>query len=197
MRIQGSRATVSFMAVTGCDRSTRRTTNSPPSDSKGSLELFMTTIGGLPAHILLVHAVVVLIPLTAILLVIIAMSSRARRRLDILTVILAVLALVSVPLTTEAGDWLEHRLPRTALLRTHTHLGDSMLPWAVALALITVLVVVTQRRRDRRTNDFPQTGAIEAGNPGRRGDSGARAAWTGNFSSQPLPPPAGQLPQGG
>jgi hypothetical protein len=186
----------------------------------------MTTIGGLPAHILLVHAVVVLIPLSAVLLVVIAISSRARRRLDILTVILAVVALVSVPLTTEAGDWLEHRLPRTALLRTHTHLGDSMLPWAVALALVTILVVVTQRRRDRRIDDFSQTGDIEAGNPGRRdrrgrvtstvlaliavlvaagsvvtvyriGDSGARAAWTGNFSSQPLPPPVGQLPQGG
>jgi len=80
----------------------------------------MTTIGVLPAHILLVHAVVVLIPLSAILVVVIAISSRARRRLDVLTVILALVALISVPLTTEAGEWLEHRLPRTALLRTHT-----------------------------------------------------------------------------
>ena len=177
----------------------------------------MSTIGGLPAHILLVHAVVVLIPLTAVLLVAIAVSARARRRLDVLTVVLAVVALVSVPLTTDAGDWLEHRLPRTPLLRAHTHLGDSMLPWAAALALVTILVVLTQRRLDRRA-----TGAVETGAPGRReapgriagvvlalialivavgsvvtvyrvGDSGARAAWTGGFSSQPLPSPAGAL----
>jgi formate hydrogenlyase subunit 3/multisubunit Na+/H+ antiporter MnhD subunit len=183
----------------------------------------MTTISGLPAHILLVHAVVVLIPLSAILVVVIAISSRARRRLDILTVILALVALISVPLTTEAGEWLEHRLPRTALLRTHTELGDSMLPWAVALALVTILVVVIYRRRDRHTNDSRPSGVPESEEKGRHsgtgrltttvlatlailvaagsivtvyriGDSGARAAWTGNFSAQPLPRPAGQLP---
>lgn len=40
----------------------------------------MSTINGLPAHVLLVHAVVVLVPLTAIMLVLAAFWPSARRR---------------------------------------------------------------------------------------------------------------------
>jgi hypothetical protein len=181
----------------------------------------MTTIGGLPAHVLLVHLVVVLVPLSAVLLLVVVASSRARRSLGVFTAALAVLALVSVPLTTDAGEWLEHRIPRTPLLRAHTQLGDSMLPWAAALALVAVLVVVTQRRGDRRSDSTRQPGAVEPHPADTRtrasrvtglvlallavvvavgsvvtvyriGDSGARAAWTGQFSTQPLPRPAGQ-----
>jgi hypothetical protein len=41
----------------------------------------MTTIGGLPAHILLVHAVVGLVPVTALLVVLVAVWPAARRLL--------------------------------------------------------------------------------------------------------------------
>ena len=40
----------------------------------------MSTIAGLPAHILLLHFVVVLVPLTAILLIVCALWPAARRR---------------------------------------------------------------------------------------------------------------------
>jgi hypothetical protein len=182
----------------------------------------MSTINGLPAHVLLVHAVVVLIPLSAVLVVVVAVSPRARRRLDILTAVLAVAALLSVPLTTDAGEWLEHRVPRTPLLRAHAELGDYMLPWAFGLALVAVIVAAKQRWWDRRAaragaagepanleiHDFgphPRGGrharftdiavavlavVIAVGSVGtvyRIGDSGARAAWSGQFSQQPLP----------
>src|SRR3954453_15749986 len=88
----------------------------------------MTTIGGLPAHILLVHAVVGLVPVTALLVVLVAVWPAARRRLTWAAAALAVVTLIVVPVTTEAGEWLEHRVERTALLRGHTELGDRMLP---------------------------------------------------------------------
>lgn len=100
----------------------------------------MTTIGGLPAHVLLVHAVVVLVPLTALSLLLVAFWPVARRRLWLVTAALAVVTLVSVPLTTQAGEWLERHIPTTPLVRAHTELGDDMLPWAVALAAVALAV---------------------------------------------------------
>lgn len=104
----------------------------------------MTTIAGLPAHILLVHAVVVLVPLTALLTVLVTAWPAARARLAVPNAVLAVVALVSVPLTTDAGEWLEHNLPRTDLIRIHTQLGDTLLPWVIGLALIAVGVAVRE-----------------------------------------------------
>ncbi|HEY9414908.1 MAG TPA: hypothetical protein VIQ30_09145 [Pseudonocardia sp.] len=111
----------------------------------------MTTINGLPAHILLVHAVIALIPLSAILLLLIAWWPAARSRLSLFAVVTAGLALVSVPITTDAGDWLEHHLPRTPQLRIHTELGDYMLPWAIALFVITAMVAAREFVRTRRS----------------------------------------------
>jgi hypothetical protein len=53
----------------------------------------MTTVGGLPAHILLVHAVVVLVPLSALLIVLVTVWPAARARLALATAIVAVVAL--------------------------------------------------------------------------------------------------------
>jgi hypothetical protein len=104
----------------------------------------MTTIGGLPAHILLVHAVVVLVPLSALLIVLVTVWPAARARLTLSTAIVAVVALISVPLTTDAGEWLERRVQRTELVRTHTELGDTMLPWAIGLAVVALAVLARQ-----------------------------------------------------
>jgi hypothetical protein len=108
------------------------------------------TVNGLPAHVLLVHAIVVLVPLSALLIVLVAFWPAARHRLALLTAAIAVATLILVPITTQAGEWLEHRLPRTALLRVHTHLGDDMLPWAIGLAVVALALygrnLVTARR---------------------------------------------------
>jgi hypothetical protein len=96
----------------------------------------VTTVNGLPAHILLVHAVVVLVPLTSLVLLLVALWPAARPRLAVVGAILGVVTLVSVPLTTDAGEWLERRLPSTPLLRAHTELGDYLLPWVIGLAVL-------------------------------------------------------------
>lgn len=123
----------------------------------------MTTVDGLPAHVLLVHVVVVLVPATALLLLLVAFWPAARRRLVFLTAAVAVITLVSVPLTTDAGEWLEHRLPSSPLIHTHTELGDSMLPWAIGLAVVA-LAFATREVVGHRTGRARV--ASEQGGPG-------------------------------
>ena len=161
----------------------------------------MTTVNGLPAHILLVHAIVVLMPLSALLLVVTALWPAARARLALPNVILSVLVVVLVPVTTSAGEWLQGRVPQTALLHDHTELGDSAIFYAIPIAVLA-LVVWWRDREARGTSSrrawlaplsAAVTGvvavlALAAGTAGvygiyRIGDSGSKAAWTGNFSA--------------
>ena len=61
----------------------------------------MTTITGIPAHALLVHAIVVLAPLVALLEILCAFWPAARRRLVWLVLALAAATLVLTPLTDQ------------------------------------------------------------------------------------------------
>jgi uncharacterized membrane protein len=63
----------------------------------------VTVIAGLPAHVLLVHFLVVLAPLTALLEILCGVWPAARRRLVWLVLALAVVTTVLTPLTTSAG----------------------------------------------------------------------------------------------
>jgi len=74
--------------------------------------LVPTSIHGLPAHVLLVHAVVMVVPLTALLLLASAWWPAARRKLGFCTPLLALIAVVHVPITTHAGEWLRAAGPR-------------------------------------------------------------------------------------
>ncbi|MGW4528284.1 DUF2231 domain-containing protein [Amycolatopsis sp. NPDC004378] len=105
----------------------------------------MTTINGLPAHILLVHAIVVLLPLSAVLLVVSSFWPKARGKLAGPNALLAVLVTVLVPVTTDAGEWLERRVANTPLLHTHTELGDTALYVAIPVAVLALVVWWRQR----------------------------------------------------
>jgi hypothetical protein len=97
---------------------------------------------GLPVHILLIHLVVAGIPLAARLTVLSAVWPAARRRLGVITPIVALLALISIPITTAAGEWLQARVFggfTNPLIVRHAHLGDELLPWALGLFLAAVL----------------------------------------------------------
>lgn len=171
----------------------------------------MTTVNGLPAHVLLVHAIVVLLPLAALLLVLSALWPAARAKLAGPNAILAVLVVVLVPITTDAGEWLERRVDPTPLLRTHTELGDTAL--FVALPVAVLALVVWWRHREslraagtRRTVLAPASAvvtvvvsvlAIAAAGAAvydiyRIGDSGAQASWQGKVSATPAPRGAGR-----
>jgi hypothetical protein len=163
-----------------------------------------TEIHGLPAHVLLVHLVVVLVPVAALLLVAQAWSPVVRRWAGIGGPLLALAALVTVPVTTSAGEWLERRVPRQPLVQRHAHLGDQLLPFALAVFVLSVVVYVLGRRgrEAERALVLPPTAGMAAVQVlvavlatvaavgtvvqvYRIGDSGAQAVWTGVGGQNP------------
>src|SRR6476619_3390548 len=73
----------------------------------------LSTFNGLPAHVLLVHFIVVLAPLTAVLAIVCTFWPAARQRLVWLVLALAVITAGLTPLTTDAGEWLAKRKGRS------------------------------------------------------------------------------------
>ncbi len=106
----------------------------------------LDTIGGIPLHPLLVHAVVVLVPLASLLLLLAAVSPRIRHWAGILTPITATLALVMVPLATQSGEALEKRVEESPALEEHTELGDSLLYFVIVLAVLAWALWFLDRR---------------------------------------------------
>ena len=105
------------------------------------------TVFGLPTHAIVVHATVVLLPLAALAVVLHAFWPEARRRLGVVTPVLAGVALLLVPLSTQSGESLEHSVGRTALVERHAHLADGLLPWAFGLFVVAVGLWLLDRRR--------------------------------------------------
>lgn len=174
----------------------------------------INSVNGLPTHILLVHAVVVIVPLAALLVILSAVWPAANRRLGIITPIVALVALVLVPITTQAGEWLQERLSyreSNALIGAHASLGDELLPWAIGLFVVAVAVwivpwLVTRDRGDhendgrRKGSELLRAGwlrwvlavlAVALGVVAvimvvRIGESGSKAVWTGTVCADPV-----------
>ncbi len=108
-----------------------------------------TTVNGLPAHILLVHLTLVVIPTAAVAMVAAAVSRRLRRWLGVVTPLLALVALIMVPITKSAGLWLYDRVPHTPLIDAHMHRANHLLPWVVALFVVSVGEWIWFRALDR------------------------------------------------
>ncbi|MFC4033399.1 DUF2231 domain-containing protein [Streptomyces polygonati] len=126
----------------------------------------LTHIDGLPAHVLFVHFVVVLVPLTALAAVVCAVQPRYARRIGLVLPLLGLVTLGLVPVTTHAGEWLESRVGDDPLVREHTELGDGLLPWAAGLFLVTLAVWWLGRR------------PAQSAEPAAGGASAGRARWT-------------------
>ncbi|MEJ3403122.1 hypothetical protein WDJ51_00090 [Rathayibacter sp. YIM 133350] len=162
------------------------------------------SLAGLPLHILLVHVAVILIPVAAVIVLLAAVWPRARRWFGILTPIAGLLAAALVPIVTQAGAWLQDRLPDAPLIQAHAALGDTLWPWTLALGILSVLVYGWYRYAERRRdNESPSPLArrviaivlavaavvvVPAGIIGTIviGESGSRAVWEGSFSEDPV-----------
>ncbi|AEV84663.1 hypothetical protein ACWT_3640 [Actinoplanes sp. SE50] len=147
------------------------------------------------------HAVVALLPLSALLLALTALWPAARARLALFNVVLAWVVVLLTPLTTSAGEWLEQRVPRSDLVHRHAELGDSAIFYALPIAVLAVLVWWRHREatatpggraflapRSAAVTGIVTVLAVAAAAAGvygmyRIGDSGAKAAWTGGFST--------------
>ncbi|MFD1213470.1 hypothetical protein ACFQ36_15630 [Arthrobacter sp. GCM10027362] len=165
-------------------------------------------LDGLPLHVLLVHATVVVVPLAALCTVLSLLWPAARRRLGAATPLVALAALVLVPLTQEAGEWLMARVDTTPQLQAHVGLGLKLLPWVAGLfaaALAQWLWFRYGTGPERRLRTALGVGgtrvlavvvmagvvALAAGTTVavvRVGESGSRAVWEGRFSQEPVLP---------
>jgi uncharacterized membrane protein len=151
----------------------------------------MTTITGIPAHALLVHAIVVLAPLTAMLEILCALWPAARRRLVWLVLAFAAVTLVLTPLTTSAGDWLFNQQSHPSdILITHANRGQWMILFSSGLLVVAIALAVLdwlESRSDKPRTVVTAVIAIVALAVGlssivgvvRIGDSGAHAVWGG------------------
>jgi hypothetical protein len=110
----------------------------------------LDSLFGLPAHPLVVHAAVVLVPLAALGVLAIAFWPAARRRIGWIVVGLAFVGMVSAFLAKESGESLEETVPRTEAVRDHAELGDSGLLAGglvfVGAAAVMAVDLVEERR---------------------------------------------------
>ena len=142
-------------------------------------------INGLPAHALLVHVVVVVLPLAAVAAVLVSIWPAAQRKLTFLVPLAAVAGLLAVPITTAAGHDLAASLGNPAFIDRHRELGLQVLPWAAALAATTTAQWLYLRgRRPGRDNTSVALAALvivsavgTAVIVALTGDAGARAVW--------------------
>jgi hypothetical protein len=127
-----------------------------------------TTIMGLPAHALIVHATVVGVPLAALLLILTAVWPRVRRALGPLPAIAGAVALILVPITTSTGDKLKDKLgvgENNPLINRHEALAGELLPWVAAMFVAAVLVLFLNGWRPGSWT-IPVPVASEAGTSG-------------------------------
>ena len=104
---------------------------------------------GLPAHPLVVHLPIVLIPLAAVGAVAIAVHPPWRARLGWVVVGLAGVALVGVQMAMSSGEALEEHVDETKVLERHADMAASMRPLA-ALFFVGLLALVWLDHRRRR-----------------------------------------------
>ena len=95
------------------------------------------TINGLPAHPLLVHLVVVLLPAVSLMAILGTVWPAAQRKFTFLTPALALFGMIMVPITVKAGDQLAATLGIGAAIDHHATLARRIPPFAIALFVTT------------------------------------------------------------
>ncbi len=155
----------------------------------------MDVINGLPAHALLLHIVVVLVPLTAVLEIVCGLWPAARRgQLLWLTLLMAIATMVITPITIDAGEWLyDLRKKPSPILQEHAERGGTMVYFAAALLVVAIGLVALrfiERRSDKRRVITHVVVAIivlavsvsSMVQVYRTGDAGAQSVWGGEIA---------------
>lgn len=121
------------------------------------------TIFGLPMHPLVVHAVVVLAPLAAMLVVAIALRPSWRTGpLAWLTVLLATVATVATPVATQSGEALARRVGDP---EQHASLGEALIYFMLPLLAVAVALVLLGYRQRRTAMTDPSPSASSDRSP--------------------------------
>lgn len=156
----------------------------------------LKTIFGLPAHILVVHAAVVLVPLAAIAMVLITCVPRWRSSHSLLGALFSAAAVTTVALASQTGESLAESVKRTDLVRHHVQQAENVLPFTIGLAVIAGALLLLRIAEWKKINLYSKTklskkflmrllaaGAIFFGATStyfvtQVGHSGAKATWS-------------------
>lgn len=123
------------------------------------------SFGNMPSHPLLVHIPVVLVPLAAIGVLLMALWPASRRSLGIVVPVLAALGAIGAILASGSGEALEDDYREagqtiSATVRDHAELGETARLLSV-LFLFAVLAWVVAVRWVRRAGDERATAALK------------------------------------
>jgi uncharacterized membrane protein len=119
---------------------------------------------GLPAHPLLVHVPVVLVPLGAVGALLILIRPAWRGRFGVLVAITAGVGLAGLQFAIGSGESLEERVQETPAVERHAELaGISRLSVLVFFLAVTAFVLYDRRRRSRAVLAGPGTPAAASG----------------------------------
>lgn len=116
------------------------------------LDFLPPDINGLPLHPLVVHAAVVLIPLTGVLALLMVIVPRFSARFGPLVLVLGWLAAGSVWLGKETGEMLRREVEDVS--RTHVEAGDLLPMFAGVQAVLVTLLWLADRRGGRGVLGF-------------------------------------------
>jgi hypothetical protein len=107
------------------------------------------TVNGLPFHPLIVHAVVVVLPLTVLGAIGISVWPAMRRHLGLLVLLGGLGTLILVPLATSSGEQFRNKLgPVIAkLVHRHQQYASNLLPWAAVLLVLLLLTMIVDVAR--------------------------------------------------
>jgi hypothetical protein len=105
-------------------------------------------INGSPTHALIVHAVVVLLPMSVLAALVLVFVPSSRRAFGLVSVALAFVACLAVPLAFQSGSELRRRILPSPLINHHVALAHQLLPVAAVFGLsLAAFVVVDVMRR--------------------------------------------------
>lgn len=154
-------------------------------------------INGIPVHPLVVHAVVVLIPLTIVGTIVIAVVPRWRVTYGVPLVVIGAIATICVPIAIESGEALEERVGGPG--KAHEEAGEAMIVYSLALLMLLAALVFLSWRNARTAASSNSSSPIVvnvvaglavaaalAASYGvyHVGDTGAKAVWAEEVSSQ-------------
>lgn len=131
------------------------------------LEMFR----GLPVHVLVVHAVVILVPLAAAGTFAIALRPGWRKSFGPLVAMAATGALISTFVARLSGQWLRDRLNYGADFE-HGQAGEQLIWWVLPFWLLTLGLVLLDRREaatGEPVRELARSGAVGGGGGGARG----------------------------
>jgi uncharacterized membrane protein len=151
-------------------------------------------IAGLPMHPLVVHAAVVLLPLSAVALIVLVFAPRLRKSFGWVTIAGLAVGTGAAFVAKESGEALAAKV---GLPADHARWGDILVPVSIGLFVVAVVWLLLANRAARtssRSLAVTLTGVLAAVLAVAAtvitvivGHSGAEAVWAGGFEDAPVP----------